>query len=99
METEFFPTYVILSHISGILRSGSGQSVFTIKHGLTINFASFNQTVNLKFNGTPINTIESLRLSIEFHAFSPSSRISSWYEHSDFPNPFQILRKLLVRQD
>lgn len=28
---------------TGISRSGSGRSVFTIKHGLTINFASFNR--------------------------------------------------------
>lgn len=47
------------------------KQVFTIKHGLTIIFASFNRTVN--FDGTPINTIEKLRLSIKIHTFRPLS--------------------------
>lgn len=63
--------FVFASHISNISRSESGWSVFTIKHGHSINFASFYRRVN--FNGTPINTIEILRLSIEFHSFLPAS--------------------------
>lgn len=63
--------FVLASHISDIWRSESGWSVFTIKHGHSINFASFYRRVN--FNGTPINTIEILRLSIEFHSFLPAS--------------------------
>lgn len=52
--------------ISNISRSGSGRSVLP-----TINFASLNRTVH--FNGSPINTKERLRLSIEFYTFSSAS--------------------------
>lgn len=44
---------------------GSGQSFFPTKHCFTINLALFNLAV--KSVDTPLNTIERLRLSIEFH--------------------------------
>lgn len=80
--------HIILSHLSGILRPGSGRPVFTAKHSSTINFASYNRTV--KFYDTPLNTTESLRLPMEFDTFSRCfmSRLYM-YEHSSVPNHFQ----------
>lgn len=75
-----------------------GRSVFTTKQCVTINPTSFNRAV--KFNDTPINIVEKLRLSIKFHTFFqllvPKS---SLYKHSNFPNNCQILVTGLVRHD
>lgn len=94
---QIFLTFLFLSHISGISRSGFAPvgSMVCFYHKLLLNYCIIYQD-DKKLMIVRLIQHQKYTCQLSLHLFSPARHMSGLYKHTDFPNLCQILLTVLV---